>query len=126
MPASKKSTPAPEPSAVLSPQHNVWIETGGEVVLSVWRVHFLETIAETGSINSAAAKLNISYRRAWDKLHEMESRLGVRLVDTQTGGAHGGGGRLTPEAEEYVRRFHAFYDGLPELIEKRFRKAFRA
>ena len=122
MPTTRKSVLGSIPP--LLPRHNVWIEHGGEVVLSVWRVRFLEMLAETGSISAAAVKLNVSYRRAWDKLHEMEARLGVRLVDTQTGGVHGGGARLTPEGEEYVKRFHAFYDGLPALIEKHFKRAF--
>ncbi len=122
MPTARKTVSQSIP--VLAPQHNVWIEHDGEVVLSVWRVRFLETLAETGSINATAARLKVSYRRAWEKLHEMEMRLGVRLVDTQTGGLHGGGARLTAAGEDYIRRFHAFYDGLPELIAKRFQSAF--
>lgn len=109
----------------LTPRLNVWVESDdGEVVLSVWRVSLLETIAATGSINATAAKLGVSYRRAWDKLHEMEQHLGVRLVATRTGGVHGGGARLTPEGQDYIRRFREFYDGLPELLARRFDQAF--
>ena len=108
----------------MRPRSNLWIEQDGEVVLSRWRVDLLRAIDQTGSINAAAEKMKVSYHRAWEKLHEMETRLGVALVETQTGGVHGGGARLTPEGEEYVRRFHAFYDGLPALIEKHFKRAF--
>ena len=58
---------------------NFWIEESGQVVLSTWRVKLLEAVAETGSISAAAAKMGISYRRAWDKIHESEERLGVKL-----------------------------------------------
>jgi molybdate transport system regulatory protein len=84
----------------------------------------LEAVAETGSISAAATKMGISYRRAWDKIHESEERLGVKLVDTQTGGVGGGGSELTAAAQEYVQRFHEFTSGLNELINQRFREYF--
>ena len=55
----------------MQPRINLWIEEEGEVVLSDWRVRLLEAIVETGSISSAAAKLDVSYHRAWDKIREM-------------------------------------------------------
>ena len=103
---------------------NFWIEESGQVVLSTWRVKLLEAVAETGSISAAAAKMGISYRRAWDKIHESEERLGVKLVDTQTGGVGGGGSELTAAAQDYVQRFHEFTAGLNELINQRFREYF--
>ena len=51
----------------MHPRANFWIERDGEVLLSTWRVRLLEAIAETGSISAAAARMNISYRRAWDR-----------------------------------------------------------
>ncbi|RME72569.1 MAG: LysR family transcriptional regulator [Chloroflexi bacterium] len=109
---------------MMEPKANFWIEIDGEVVLSAWRVRLLEAVAETGSISAAAERMGISYRRAWDKIHESEERLGVKLVDTQTGGVGGGGSRLTPEAQAYISRFHEFADGLNELVAQRFREHF--
>jgi len=103
---------------------NVWIEKDGQVVLSRWRVALLQAIDETGSISAAAERLGIPYRRAWDKIHECEERLGVKLIDTQTGGSGGGGTRLTPEGADYVRRFQQFNKGLDEVVRSRFREAF--
>lgn len=103
---------------------NFWIEKQGQVVLSSWRVQLLEAIAETGSISAAAEKMNISYRRAWDKIHESEERLGVKLVETQTGGVDGGGSQLTGIATDYIQRFHQFTSGLNEVIAQRFEEFF--
>ncbi len=108
----------------MQPRINLWIEHDGEVVLSDWRVSLLEAIAETGSISSAAARLKVPYHRAWDKVHEMEHGLGVRLVETQTGGAGGGGAHLTPEGHDYVERFRKFEAGFKEQIERRFKETF--
>ena len=99
---------------------NFWIEKEGKVVLSSWRVGLLEAIDETGSISAAASKMGVSYRRAWDKIHESEERLGKKLVETQTGGAGGGGSLLTPVAVDYIRRFQELTEGLNEVIIERF------
>jgi molybdate transport system regulatory protein len=104
--------------------HNFWIEVEGEVALSEWRVALLEAVEETGSISSAAEKVGVHFRVAWRKIKEMETRLGVRLVLGQAGGTHGGGAELTPEAREFIRRFHQFTEGLAERAEKQFREAF--
>ncbi len=91
----------------LVPHTNVWIEVGGEVALSRWRVELLQAIDRAGSINAAAEAMNIQYRLAWQRLHEMEERLGITLVHTATGGKGGGGTTLTPAAYSLIERFLA-------------------
>ena len=108
----------------MEPRVNLWIEIDGQVVLSRWRVQLLSAIAETGSISRAAERMGISYRRAWEKIHEMESRLGVALLDTQVGGPGGGGARLTPIAQEYIARFRRFSAGIDRLVQQHFQEAF--
>jgi molybdate transport system regulatory protein len=109
---------------LLKQKANFWIEKDGKVVLSLWRVRLLEFVRDTGSISAAASKMGISYRRAWDKIHECEERLGVRLVETQTGGEGGGGSSLTPDAIGYINRFRAFISGLDELVAQSFHENF--
>ncbi len=108
----------------MKPHLNLWIELNDEVVLSDWRVSLLEAIAETGSISSAAAKMDVPYHRAWDKIHEMEEGLGVKLVETQTGGSGGGGAQLTPHGQRYIEQFRQFQAGFKEQVEQRFRQTF--
>ena len=103
---------------------NFWVEKDGEVVLSTWRVNLLQAVADTGSISAAASKMGISYRRAWEKIHECEKRLGVKLVETQTGGEGGGGSALTPMAADYIQRFQNFTSGLNALVAQRFQENF--
>lgn len=103
---------------------NFWIEKEGKVVLSVWRVRLLEAVAETGSISAAASQVGITYRRAWEKIRESEERLGVELIETQSGGSGGGGTELTPTARDYIDRFHKFTAGLNEIVLHRFEEYF--
>jgi molybdate transport system regulatory protein len=108
----------------MEPKVNLWIEIGEQVVLSRWRVKLLTAVAETGSISGAAERMGVPYRRAWEKIREMEQRLGVALLDTQTGGSGGGGARLTPDALDYIARFRKFSQGIDLFVEQHYREAF--
>jgi molybdate transport system regulatory protein len=100
----------------------IWVERGGEVLLSDWRVDLLEAVEETGSLAGGAAKLGVPYRTAWERVKETEGRVGMRLLETESGGTEGGGSRLTEEARELIARFRRITAGVAELVERRFRE----
>lgn len=108
----------------MEPKFNVWIEREGQVVMSAWRADLLSAIDETGSISAAAERMGLAYRRAWEKIQEMEAGLGVSLLDTAVGGPGGGGAKLTPQARDHLDRFRAFSAGLEEEIRTRFAESF--
>ncbi len=108
----------------LVPKANFWAEIDGEVVLSQWRVELLHAIDVAGSISGAAQQLDIPYKLAWERIHQMEQRLGQQLVDAQVGGAGGGGATLSLAARDYIRRWREFHQGLDTLIAQRFAVAF--
>jgi len=93
-------------------------------VLSAWRVALLEAIDARGSISAAAEALKIPYRRAWEKVQEIEQGLGQRVVETAIGGAGGGGAHLTPAGRRAIEQFRAYADGFDGEVERRFRAAF--
>ena len=110
----------------MRPRLKVWIETDdGRVALSEWRVSLLRAVGDRGSLVAAARALDIPHRTAWQRIKEMESSLGVRLVEAVSGGADGGRSRLSPAAEEFIRRYDELHAGLDELVEHRFRTGFR-
>src|SRR5713226_2293853 len=109
----------------VQPRLKIWLEgRNGLVALSDWRVALLEAIARHGSLVGAARELGVPHRTAWQRLREMEERLGLRLVEASSGGAAGGESHLTPAAYELVRRFEALRAGLDEEIAERFRMHF--
>lgn len=59
------------------------------------KADLLEAIARTGSISQAAKSMNMSYRRAWQLVDTMNQCFEIALVETQTGGTHGGGAAVT-------------------------------
>jgi hypothetical protein len=71
-PSRRRRAPRPVPhrDEALCPRSKVWLERGGQVVLSDWRVELLEAIEATGSLARAAERLEVPYRTAWYKLKE--------------------------------------------------------
>ena len=106
-------------------RYNLWIELDGKVIISRWRVRLLDAIDRTGSITAAAEELNVPYRRAWERIHEMEARMNLPLVRTLVGGSRGGGAQLTEHAKDLMHRYRTCCDGLDEMIEERFQDAFK-
>ena len=105
-------------------QAKIWIEREGKVVFSDWRAELLQAIQETGSLSGAAAQMEVPYRTAWYKLKEIEGQLGMRLVDTHSGGSDGGGSSLTPEGQDILRRFRRIYRDIEGLVRRRFEHEF--
>jgi molybdate transport system regulatory protein len=108
----------------MNPRFNLWIEKDGAVVISRWRARLLRAIDETGSITAAAASLKVPYRRAWERVQEMERSLGEHLISTEIGGTHGGGAELTQEGKALLARFDNFARGFDEQVEARFQEHF--
>jgi molybdate transport system regulatory protein len=109
----------------MRPRLKVWIETEeGHVALSEWRVALLQAVAEHGSLVAAARSMGVPHRTAWQRIQEMELSLGVRLLETASGGVGGGGSALSPAAREFIRKYETLHAGLDELVNERFDDGF--
>jgi molybdate transport system regulatory protein len=102
----------------------VWLEAKGRPVLGPGRVELLQGIDEQGSISQAARIRKLTYRKAWGQIRAMEQQLGLPLVQKQTGGAGGGGARLTPEARELLRDYLQLAQGIGDEVDRRFQEIF--
>ena len=65
----------------------------------------LERIRESGSIQAAAARMELSYSKAWKILKRAEDELGISLITRVSGGKNGGSSTLTEAGEEAVRDY---------------------
>jgi molybdate transport system regulatory protein len=77
----------------------------GAEALGPGKIKLLELIDKQGSIRAAAAAMNMSYRHAWLLLHAVEDTFGAPVLATSTGGARGGGARLTEFGRALVARY---------------------
>jgi len=108
----------------ISIRSKIWIEVAGEPVFGRGRLFLLEAIGKHGSINQAAKEINISYRKAWSFIKAMEERLGIQLVERQTGGRNGGGAKITNEAKEFLAKYARLEGGIREMVDKKFNEIF--
>jgi molybdate transport system regulatory protein len=92
------------------------LETGGRI--GPGKIALLEAISKTGSITAAARSMNMSYRRAWLLVDELNKLLSEPAVTAAAGGASGGGAMLTPVGRKTVQLYHS--------IEMRTRAAARS
>ena len=75
------------------------------IAMGPGKADLLQAIGETGSISAAARRMNMSYRRAWLLVDTMNQCFDGPLVETATGGSHGGGARITELGKEVLRRY---------------------
>ena len=71
------------------------------------KIQLLSHIRETGSISAGGRAMDMSYRRAWLLVDEMNRLFRTPVVESQRGGKQGGGAVLTPFGEALITRYHA-------------------
>ena len=69
------------------------------------RIRLLEAIGELGSISSAAKKVGLSYKAAWEAVDMMNNLSHMPLVVKSVGGSGGGGTTLTTLGQEMIKNY---------------------
>jgi molybdate transport system regulatory protein len=93
---------------------SLWIEGDDIRFLGPGPVELLLLIEETGSINQAAKKMGMSYKKAWDIVNRLNSKTVSPLVITAAGGEKGGGSSLSDDAKQII----AYHQALRERFQK--------
>ena len=70
--------------------------------LGAGKIALLESIDQTGSISAAGRAHQMSYRRAWLLVGELNQLFATPLVSAHHGGAKGGGAALTDKGRHIV------------------------
>lgn len=102
----------------------VWFEKDGELVFGTGKSLILKAIDETGSINKAAKKMDMSYRHAWSYIRSAEKRLGRPLLIKAKGGKEGGGAVLTDYAKDLLEKFEKLEEDVKIYTNRRCKEIF--
>ena len=92
-------------SARSLPTLSVRIDLDTEGRIGPGKIALLEHIREHGSISAAGRAMEMSYKRAWDLVDEVNRICRQAAVERQTGGKNGGGALLTPFGLSLVARY---------------------
>lgn len=90
-------------SAVLKPRFR--IVCGNEIALGPGKMELLEALIETGSLNEAARRLDMSYMRAWKLVKTMNECFREPVVVAERGGKSGGGMRVTETGQRALKLY---------------------
>lgn len=88
-------------------------------------VELLERISKTGSLNTAAKEMKMSYNKAWRIIKKAEDELGQSLITKHVGGSKGGGSTLTCYGEEIIQKFLLFQDKVYRVTNQYFEEIFQ-
>ena len=103
--------------------YKIWLESETQTgILGDKKCELLRAIDETGSLNEAMKKLNLTYRKTWDNLKKIEHELGFPLIKPSRGGAEGGSTVLTREGKIIISAFEKFHAEYDTIIQKGFEK----
>jgi molybdate transport system regulatory protein len=86
---------------------SIRIDFEGAEAFGPGKARLLELIEQQGSIRSAATAMHMSYRHAWLLLQAVEDTFGAPVLTTATGGAKGGGAKLTELGRMVVASYRA-------------------
>ncbi|PLA75061.1 ModE family transcriptional regulator [Hydrogenovibrio sp. SC-1] len=94
-----------------------WLSDDSGSYVGIGRITLLEEIQKTGSINQAAKAMNMSYKKAWKLVDEMNQLLNQPLVIKAQGGKSGGGTILTQEGLWVLEQFRAIEQRLQKFLQ---------
>ncbi|WLT32155.1 winged helix-turn-helix domain-containing protein [Geothrix sp. PMB-07] len=100
------------------------IAYGENIAIGQGKADLLEAISRVGSISAAARELDMSYRKAWMLVDEMNQSFKSPVVVAVKGGLQGGGAQVTPLGQEALARFRVIQAKASEAIAEDV-KAFR-
>lgn len=82
----------------------VWLAEDGKPIIGAGKVALLKAIDEERSLRKACAKMEISYKHAWNVLNKINERLGKDVVSTVRGGKNQGT-FLTDEGRRLISEY---------------------
>jgi molybdate transport system regulatory protein len=84
---------------------SIRIDFGPDLRVGPGKIILLEHIGSLGSISAAGRAMDMSYRRAWELIEELNTIFGQPVVVSRSGGKKGGGAALTPLGQSLIARY---------------------
>lgn len=105
-------------NGLLKVNGSLWLEGNGKRFFGPGPVELLQLISETGSINQAARKMHMSYKKAWELINNLNGMSARPLVITSTGGENGGGSTISEEARQLIAYHKVLRERFSRFLEE--------
>ena len=93
------------------------IRRGGGLRVGADRIRLLKAIDERGSISSGGRAVGLNFRAAWDAVQALNNLFDRPLVTARTGGAKGGGAKVTDLGRAVISGFEKLECELNALLD---------
>lgn len=97
---------------------------GNEKCFGPGIAELLRRVREKKSLRGAAMSMGMAYSKAWTVIKTSEENLGFKLLVSTTGGKHGGGATLSPEAEKLLAAYERYCCTVRNYAEETFSGCF--
>jgi len=88
-----------------------------DTLLGPGKIALLKAIQKEHSLSKAAKSINMSYRRVWLLIQELNDSLKEPVLVTHTGGQSGGGSELTDMANQIIDVYERLTEEAEEATE---------
>ncbi|NQY06384.1 MAG: LysR family transcriptional regulator [Flavobacteriaceae bacterium] len=83
----------------------IWIELNDQILLGEGRVKLLKEIEINNSLSKAAKEMNMSYKKAWRLIDEINTVAPEKVVESNIGGKNGGGSQITKYGKSLIKQY---------------------
>jgi molybdate transport system regulatory protein len=97
---------------------NIWITTSKKEIIGKGRAQLLNEINNCGSIAQAAKNINLSYKKAWCMVKEMNTNYKEPIIKQIVGGKNGGGTNLTHYGLELLNNYNKIQTAFKTFIDQ--------
>lgn len=108
----------------LKPIVTVRLFSGEEKCFGPGVAELLRRVEQERSLRAAANAMCMAYSKAWTIIKNAEKLLGFRLLVTSTGGKHGGGASLSPQAKKFLSAYEVYRADVCAYAAQAFAAAF--
>lgn len=98
----------------------LYLESDKGKFMGIGVLWLLEKVKTCGSLRSAASELGISYSKAFRMVQNLETELGVQVLQRKHGGMQRSGASLTKFGEDFIRLYDTFQRECKVLLDKPF------
>lgn len=96
----------------------LWLENSRGQVIGPGKKNLLDAIHATGSIKSAAKRMKMSYRHAWEMVNSINRSYPKPLIKKAVGGAKGGGTMLTEDGKKLISTYESLFKEFEKFKKK--------
>lgn len=98
----------------------LYLESDKGKFMGIGVLWLLEKVKACGSLRSAASELGISYSKAFRMVQNLETELGVEVLERKRGGMQRSGASLTKFGEDFICLYDTFQRECKVLLDKPF------